>query len=94
MVITEWMVRHAVMVPALLENSQLIFEEEELKGNPVFVILGDYTAGESGPVGLVLDASYRVLYMVKGAGHALKAGSEEELGKRIVVITEGLPQGQ
>ena len=55
------------MVPALLENSQLIFEEEELEGNPVFVILGDYTAGESGPVGLVLNVSYRVLDMVKGA---------------------------
>ena len=50
--------------------------------------------GGAEPVGLVLDVSYRVLYMVKGAGHALKAGSEEELGKRIVVITEGLPQGQ
>ena len=50
--------------------------------------------GVAGPVGLVLDVSYRVLYMVKGAGHALKAGSEEELGKRIVVITEGLLQGQ
>ena len=48
----------------------------------------------SGPVGLVLDVSYRVLDMVKGAGHALKARSEEELGKRIVVITEGLLQGQ
>ena len=82
------------MVPALLENSQLIFEEEELEGNPVFVILGDYTAGESGPVGLVLDVSYRVLDMVEGAGHALKAESEKELGKRIVVTTEGLPQGQ
>ena len=50
--------------------------------------------GGAGPVGLVLDVSYRVLYMVKGAGHALKAGSEEELGKRIVVTTEGLLQGQ
>ena len=41
MVITGWMDRHVFMVPALLENSKLVLEEEELEGNPVFVTLGD-----------------------------------------------------
>ena len=72
MVITGWMDRHVVMVPALLENSQLILEEEELEGNPVFVILGDYTEGSVGA------GWFGPGCLVSGSVHGERGGSRPE----------------